>query len=109
MEIKKAYSEDFEKIYPVLLLFDNPNITKEDWQKLFMKYWDSDRDYFGYYLEENNEVVGFFGLIFSLRQLDGKQADFCNMTSWIVKPEYRKYSLKLLNSVLAEENVVITN
>ncbi len=109
MKIVKAYKEDFQRIYPLLLLFENDSLTVEDWEKLFVKYWESDRDYFGYYIEEENEPVGFFGLVFSVRPINNTICTFCNFTSWIVKPEYRKYSLKLLQQVMGEKDVVFTN
>lgn len=109
MIIQKAYKEDFGKIYPVLNLFNNKALTINDWQNLFVKYWESDRDYFGYYIEENNEVAGFIGLIFADRIISDTKYTFCNMTSWIVRPEYRKFSLHLFYQALSEENVIFTN
>lgn len=87
--VKKALYDDFEKIYLLLLEFNNPNLTKADWKQLFVNYCGSGEDYFGYVLLDQNNVVGFLGLIFSNRLVDDKIHKFCNMTSFIIKKEYQ--------------------
>ncbi|MDQ1267239.1 MAG: hypothetical protein QG635_2393 [Bacteroidota bacterium] len=108
MEIKKAYSEDFKKISQLFTLF-NDREPIDSWRNLFSKQWNSDYNYHGYYIEENCEAVGFLGLIFADRVIDSKPYTFCNMTSWVVIPEYRQHSLSLMFQILAEDKLVITN
>ncbi|MGA2296885.1 MAG: hypothetical protein ABSG15_04970 [FCB group bacterium] len=95
--IKKAFAKDFESIYPLFEMFNNPNLNKEDWNKLFIKHCDTDEDYFGFVLMDDNKVVGFLGAIFSDRVIRDKIYKFCNMTAWVVKKEYRSYGILLIN------------
>ena len=107
--VKKAKAENFSDIYSLLLKFDSPNILEDDWRNLFIRRWDNKEDYFGYMLVDNDKVVGFFGLIFCERYINNNKSKFCNLTSWIVEPEYRAHSLSLLKPVLRLEGYTLTN
>lgn len=104
VETKKARCEDFERIYPLLCEFDNPKITKKLWQNLFRDHWNFQKEYIGYKLVTGNRIVGFAAYILSERWLNGRREKFCNLSSWIVKKEFRKFSLDLLYPVLELEN-----
>ena len=45
--VRKAVSDDFEGVYPLLLKFNNRRITKKDWQKLFIDNWKVGEGYVG--------------------------------------------------------------
>ena len=107
--IQKAVSADFERVYPLLLEFNVPGITREDWRRLFTNDWKSPEDFCGYLLLDHGEVKGFLGLLFSTRTINGKSEKFCNMTSWIVRDQYRGQSLRLLLEALKLQNYTITN
>jgi hypothetical protein len=98
--VEKARAEDFEKVYPLLLTFNNPKITKAQWQRLFTDNWNFQKDYCGYKLVLGNDIVGFIAYIFSKKLIDEKWEKFCNISSWIVKPEYRSSSVDLLYPLL---------
>jgi ribosomal protein S18 acetylase RimI-like enzyme len=111
--LKKVLSEDFEHIYPLLLGFNNPRLSKEDWRQLFINHWNNEENYFGFALvdEEKNKYVGFMGLIFSTRQIDGRAHKFASMTSWIIDNDYRRKGLgrKLFDEVLKLKEYTITD
>ena len=107
--IHKAYANDFDLIYPLLLEFDNPLLNKQDWRALFAPHWDAPQDHFGYYIEEDGRAVGFLGTVFSRRTINGQPQNFCNMTTWVVKEEYRGMSLMLLFELLKLKGYTITN
>jgi hypothetical protein len=107
--VEKAYAEDFEKVYTSLLAAHDPRIHKEDWRQLFSRHWEIPEDYHGYMLVDNGEVVGFLGTIFSTRKIHGQEYRFCNLTSWIVKPEHRNKSLFLLFPLLKLADCTFTN
>lgn len=108
--IRKAYATDFESIYTLLHnSFPNPNITKQDWNNLFVNHWRSPHDHFGYILvNAHEEVVGFLGTIFSKRIINGAEYVFCNQTSWVVDNKYKGSGVGLLLQSL-KDNGVITN
>lgn len=107
--LRRAKACDFEKIYPLLLEFNNPRLTKDNWRELFVNHWDSQEDYFGYMLIDHAQVVGFLGLIFSDRLINNKIQKFCNITSGIVKKEYRSESLLLFSSLLKLKDYTVTD
>ena len=73
-----------------------------------MHKW-SNKNYFGYCLRnETNEIVGYFGLIFSENN-QYENLGYANITSWCVNKNYRKHSMKLLNSAMQEKNYILTS
>ncbi len=107
--IRKAYPEDFDAIYPLLSEFNSLYLTKDRWEQLFVDRWNAEEGYFGYVMMDGDRAVGFLGLIFSKRIIKNKVHKFCNMTSWIVKKEYRGRSLFLLLPVLKLKTYTLTD
>ena len=106
--VRKAIEQDFENIYPLFLKFQNPRLSKDDWRQLFVDHWQCNKGYFGYVLENEGIIVGFLGLIFSHRMLNGKEAKFCNLTSWVVHEEFRNQSLSLFLPVMKLQDYTLT-
>jgi hypothetical protein len=106
--LRKVLAEDFEKVFPLLLEFNNSRLAREDWKRLFIDHWDAREGYFGYMLADHDKIVGFLSTIFSRRLINGRQHKFCNIGNWIVKPKYRSESAKLLFPVLRIEECAIT-
>jgi hypothetical protein len=109
VRIEQAVSEDFERVYPLLLEFNIATISKDDWRRLFTPNWPSPEDFCGYLLLANGEVKGFLGLLFSRRTINGRAEKFCNMTSWIVRDDSRSQSLRLLTELLKLKDYTVTN
>lgn len=108
--LKKAKAEDFKKIYPLLTEMNDTRLTKEGWKNLFINHYGGEEDYFGYVAYDQEEAVGFLGLIFSSRLINGKLYKFCNTSTWIVKDEYRKKGIafQLLYEVMKLKDYTIT-
>jgi hypothetical protein len=109
VSIRDARADDFETIYPLLLDFNNPFLTKEHWRQLFVDHSGCQNGRFGFILADGDAPVGFIGTIFSERTYGGEKLRICNMSNWIVKHEYRAHSLSLLIKVLGSGADVITN
>tara|TARA_B100000315_G_scaffold236208_1_gene251800 strand:+ start:12204 stop:13067 length:864 start_codon:yes stop_codon:yes gene_type:complete len=107
-QIRKAVKADFEDAYNVLKLFNHPKIKKEDWKRIFTDYWEKNEKYYGYVLEDNNKIVGFAGAVFSERVINDREYKFCNLTSIIVRKEYRNQSLAMLYPLLTMPGYTIT-
>jgi hypothetical protein len=107
--IEKAFSEDFERVYPLLLDFNLPRLSRDDWRRLFTSNWQSPQEYCGHLLLQDGEVKGYLGLLFSTRRINNRVEKFCNMTSWIVREECRSQSLRLLLELLKLKDHTITN
>tara|TARA_Y200000002_G_scaffold127680_1_gene105214 strand:+ start:6837 stop:7700 length:864 start_codon:yes stop_codon:yes gene_type:complete len=75
---------------------------KSKWLNIFNNNWSNVNNY-GYILFDDEEIVGYFGLIFSHNQ-HLKFNYTANIHSWVVLPKYRAYSLWLLRKVVTLEN-----
>lgn len=106
--IKKVTEKDFEKLLPLLFELDNRKQTQNEWLGLFKAHWQNNENYFGYVMYDGEDAVGFLGLLFSERVLNKNIIKFCNVTSWVVKKEYRRQSLHLFFPVLELQNHTIT-
>lgn len=105
-ETRPVVPEDFEALYPLLLRFENPRMTREDWRRmLFDLAWTTDEPARGYALWDGAKAVGFLGAIPSTR--GGRR--FVNLSSWYVEPAYRNESLKLVLPILADRKRTIVN
>lgn len=107
--VEKVRAEDFEKVYPLLLDFNNPKITKTQWQRLFTNNWGFQKESCGYKLVAGDDIVGFVAYIFSMKLINGKWENFCNLSSWIVKPEFRSSGIDLLYPMLDLKDYTITS
>jgi hypothetical protein len=107
--IRAARSEDFARVYPLLLEFHNEAISKEQWRQLFVDHSGLQDDKFGWMLLDGDQVVGFLATTLSERMIRGEKLRLCNTSNWIVKPEYRAHSLALYAKALAEKDTAVTN
>ena len=108
-ELKRVDASMFEDVHALLLEFENPRVTEDQWRSLFVPRWNADEGYAGYALTDGGRVVGFLGYVFSSREIEGRAERFCNLSSWIVKPEHRADSLKLLLPALKLREHTVTN
>lgn len=108
--VREATPEMFEEVYPLLQQFNrnNPQITRQHWQKLFHQPWRKPGDSIGYVLRDEEKIVGYMGMLWSHRIIDGKPEDFCNLTSWVVKEDYRQKGIALFMPVLKLKDCTVT-
>lgn len=103
----KVYQSDFEEVYKILNIFF-PRPLKETWKQLFIDHWERPEDYYGYAMVDGNNVLGFIATIFSERKINGKKYNFCNISSWVVRDEYRNQSIALIFPILKLIDYTIT-
>ena len=102
---REARGDDFERVYPLLLEFNNPYLTKEDWRQLFIDHSGLQNDRFGWLLADGDNVVGFAGTILSERMIRGEKVRLSNVSGWIVQHEYRAHSLALHAKAVADKSL----
>lgn len=107
--IAEATSSRFEDIHRLLLGFDNPHITVDRWRRLLEHDWGAADEPHGYVLLDDDRVVGFIGFVFSRMVIRAEPRAFCNITTWIVEPQHRKDSLRLLAPLASLKGHTITN
>jgi hypothetical protein len=107
--IREARAEDFERVYPLLLEFENAHLKTEHWRQLFIDHTGLQNGHFGWVLVDGDDIAGFVSTILSERKFRGKTARLANTSSWIVKPAYRAHSVALHAKVIADQSVTVTN
>ncbi|WP_027368698.1 hypothetical protein [Desulfocurvibacter africanus] len=107
--LRNAMQEDFDEVYPLLRCFTGSNLPRENWRAIFSPPFHSPVDHVGFLLRDNDKAVGFMGCIFSRRSIRGREFDFCNLSSWIVLPDYRKYSMLFMRRLAELDSCVLTS
>lgn len=87
--ICKATKDDFEEILPLLVQV-NPatSVERTDWINIFNQPW-SGEDYCGWKVLLDGKIVGFMGIVFAHRMINGKMCKFANRSSTIIGKEHR--------------------
>ncbi|NCJ08456.1 hypothetical protein GS597_18480 [Synechococcales cyanobacterium C] len=106
VSIQKIKFQDFDKVRPILSEFQDSEVN---WKSIFDYPWNTDKDFCGYGLFDNNDIVGFIGLIFSQRIIDFQLEKFCNIHSWIIKEKYRNYGVFMAQSIGRLKNYTLTD
>ncbi len=104
--LRPAVVEDFDRTYPLLQELNNSRVTRKVWQRLFTNLWQQPDWSPGYVLDNGEEIVGFIGAFYTTSE-DGRI--ICNLTSWIVKDEYRSNSIMLLMPFLKKKELVLSS
>lgn len=108
LSIRPYFSTDYIKLLPYLQKFDS-TIHIDTWKKLLNYEWENKLEYKGMLLESEGSIVGFISYILSSQEIDNKNMTICNISSWIVNPEFRSKSLQLLSPLFKIKDLVITN
>ena len=103
IKLIQAKNKDKDSIVDFLIKNHIYKTKKENWLNLFESKW-CDIDNYGFVLIDENDIVGYFGLIFSNQKYFNNQYT-ANIHSWVVKPEYRGHSLMLLKEIIKLNNV----
>jgi hypothetical protein len=83
--------------------------TVADWQRLMIPPGDVEQPNHGYFLRENEQVVGAYLALYSERMIDGRVRSICNLGAWCVVPEHRGNGLRLLRSLLRQRGYTFTD
>jgi hypothetical protein len=79
------------------------------WRPIFDYRWQRDETHCGLVIKDGDQTVGFLGMIFSRRRINGKTEKFCNITNWFVQKPYRQRSISLLLPLFAMRDYTITD
>ena len=107
--LQKIDDSMFDDIYQEFLIDDDPDLTREDWQRLFACRNVTGQDCAGYALVDGSTIGGVLGTLFSRRHINGEEKQFCNLHTWMVKPEFRGNSLLLMRPVLRMSDHTVTD
>lgn len=106
--LQKIEPSSFAAIYPLLRSHD-PDLSPATWQSLFNYPWQRSSSYCGYGLFDGETAVGFLGMIFSQRRISNQTHNVCNLTTWVVRPDYRSHSFSLMMPIMRLKDHTITD
>ncbi|MGF6313690.1 acetoacetyl-CoA synthetase [Bradyrhizobium sp. i1.8.4] len=86
--------------------FGESGIKATSWRRLFEHGWSDHKR--GFMLLDGGAVVGFLGAVVARRQMNGRAALVCNVSSWSVHPSYRGWGMALLGELLRDESLTYT-
>jgi len=91
-----------------LLYSINPRMTDEQWKVIFKSPWTDDAPGIG--IEVDGVIGGIMMLITSKREIEGNVLRVCAPSTWVVDPDYRQYSLGLLQHLMATDyDIIVTH
>lgn len=82
--------------------------SQETWLRAFQRKWCADKPNNGFLLRHGNDIVGALGAIYSEQPIHGRWEMFCNLTSWHVLPDYRKFSVALFLALIKQKGYHFT-
>lgn len=107
VSIRAATIEDFNAVYPLLCELNDSRLSRKDWQLLFKNHWQLEGFSPGVLIQHQEEVVGFIATIW-MPNCDNDNK-ICNLSSWIVKKEYRSSSMLMLLKLFRDKNTTFTS
>lgn len=110
MTIRKVIASDENTIIELFKKFDDTPVNHDDKRVLFKKQFNCDEDFYGLLIEDQGKVIAYLGLIFVHRQINNQLVKYCNLTSFLIDPDYRgqKLTHKMIDEVLKLGNYTVT-
>lgn len=110
MHFRKVIAEDCNAIIELFNNLDDSVSNHEVKKRLFEKQFECEEDFFGILIEDKNKIIGYLGLIFANRRINGQMCKFCNLTSFLIDPDYRgqKLTHRIIDEVIKLGDYTIT-
>lgn len=108
--VRKATKDDAYEVCELLSrsTLRSRSIPMEVRRPMFDHIWGGTEDYCGYVLEDGR-IVGFLGMLFTTRPVNGATHKFCEVHSWYVEDAYRNESISLFIPLLSLKGFTLLN
>ncbi|WLA61420.1 acetoacetate--CoA ligase [Bradyrhizobium diazoefficiens] len=107
LHVRALGPEDVEPVCRFLEeSFRGAGIDATRWRRLFDHGWSDHTR--GFMLFDGNALVGFIGAVAARRQVNEEAVLVCNLSSWVVRAQYRGWGMALLASMLDDANATYT-
>lgn len=105
MAVLRAITDDkLDAVSRFLHTHHDSGIPAGGFRQSFAAHHSADRPNNGVMLlDDHDDVVGAYLAYYSDRVVDGTVRHICNLGSWCVLPEYRRYSLPMASAILRQE------
>lgn len=102
IQITQVSQNDYQGLIKFFAAFDHETREPQFWNRRFKLWWDGNPAFTldmprGWKITNDQEIVGFLGVIPTFCQLLNQKKTVYNSTTWRVLPAFRKKSLSLLN------------
>jgi hypothetical protein len=87
----------------------NSRVASAEWEAAITPPWSCDQPNYGFLLRTDERIVGVYLAFYSERKIEARTERFCNLAAWCVIDEYRSFSLRLLNALLAQKGYHFTD
>jgi GNAT superfamily N-acetyltransferase len=87
--VRPAGEADIDGVCELLHTHMSSRIPKERWRLLLDYPWRPRDANCGYLAADGDKVVGFLGLVYADRIIDGETHRFCNICAWYLLRDYR--------------------
>jgi hypothetical protein len=109
VEVRPIAERDVRAAADFLHSHLNSRVPAAAWERSTELPWQVDKPNNGFMLLADGKVVGVHLAFYAQRTIEGRSERFCNLGAWCVLPDYRLHGLKLLTTLLAQENYHFTD
>ncbi len=109
VELAPIMAEDADSVGAFLHTHLNERVSAAAWARAVDVPWSVERPNAGFMLVEADRIVGVHLAFYSQRTIAGRTERFCNLGAWLVLPEHRFHSLRLLKALLAQDGYHFTD
>jgi hypothetical protein len=87
----------------------NKRLSPDRWTDALSVPWSAEQPNHGFFLRDDDAVVGAYLAYYSQQQVNGRAERFCNLGAWCVRDGYRHQGTRLLTRLLAQEDYHFTD
>ncbi len=108
--LRPAGAGDIAAICDFLHAHMDRRIGRQRWRQIMEYHWRSDQPTRGWLVEDAGSLVGFLGLIYADRTIDGRPEVLVNLTSWYLLRQHRGLdtALAMLQAATADPDATYT-
>lgn len=91
--IRPAGPDDIDLVCDLLYTRMNRKISPDRWRRLMTYGWLEEKPDLGRVVEHNGEILGYLGMVYSSREVDGKSESIVNICAWYLDKSLRRLGL----------------
>jgi ribosomal protein S18 acetylase RimI-like enzyme len=109
-EIRPATMADIEPVCSLLHEHMDARFSPDRWRRLMTYRWLDDKPDFGRVAIVDGRLVGFVGMVYSDRVLEGRRHRIVNICAWCLNKAHRKagFGFELMRSAIADDAMSYT-
>jgi RimJ/RimL family protein N-acetyltransferase len=109
-EIRPATMADIEPLCSLLHEHMDARFSPDRWRRLMTYRWLDDKPDFGRVAIVDGRLVGFVGMVYSDRVLEGRRHRIVNICAWCLNKAHRKagFGFELMRSAIADDAMSYT-